>query len=349
MASTITANLTAVKKVTNSSLNGLAQLIDYNFGQLTTGLNSFLGSGGISYDATNNNITLNTSTANLVNVLTKFSVGPLSGATLTVTADGKLVGQWLSAPVVNTTQIRFNDYNTVSNIGTAGVVGTLVYVGVNNVYTEGWYGYTATSGWVKLSGTGGGPSGNNTLAGLTDVQLSNLQNGEVLYFNTTLGKWTNTTTNVIGILNGFSSLTAPRLPYWNGTALVNSIVSQSSPTSINVAGDFSATTKSFLIDHPSKKGWKLRYGNLEGPEHAVYVRGTGKTKKIKLPKHWKNLVDDDTITVNLTPIGKEMNLYVKTVTASEIEIGGYQSGELYFYTVYAERKDVDKIVVEFKK
>lgn len=349
MASTITTNLNQVKKVTNSSLNGLAQLIDYNFGQVVTGLTSFLGSGGISYDATNNNITLNTSTANLVNVLTKLAVGPLTGPQLTVTADGKLTGQYLTAPIINTTQLRFNDYNTVSNIGSAGVVGTLVYVGVNNTYAEGFYGYTVGSGWSKLSGSGGGPVGNNTLAGLTDVALGSLQNGEVLYFNTTLNKWTNSSTNVISIINSFSSLTTPNVPYWNGTVFANSIISQPTGTSINVAGDFSAMTKSFLIEHPSKKGWKLRYGNLEGPEHAVYVRGTGKTKKIKLPKHWKNLVDDDTITVNLTPIGKDMNLYVKSVTANEIEIGGYQSGELYFYTVYAERKDVDKLVVEFKK
>lgn len=348
MSSTITTNLNQVKKATSSSLSGLAQLMDYNFALIVNGLQSFLGTGGLSYDATNNTISLNVATANQINAVSKLTVGPLAGPQLTVTADGKLVGQWLSAPVVNTTQIRFNDFNTVSSLSTPGIVGTLIYVGVNNIYAEGWYGYTATDGWEKLSGSGGGPSGNNTLSGLDDVTLSGLNNGQVLYFSSTLGKWTNSSVDVMTIISSFGSLTAPIVPYWNGTKFVNSIISQTSPTSINVAGDFSATTKSFLIDHPNKKGWKLRYGNLEGPEHAVYVRGTGSTKKIKLPKHWKNLVDLDTVTVNLTPIGTDMNLYVKSIGDGEIEIGGYKSGELYFYTVFAERIDVDKIIVEFK-
>jgi hypothetical protein len=350
MASTITTDLNKIKKATSSSLAGLAQLIDYNFALLVGGLQSFLGTGGLSYDATNNTITLNTVTANQFNAITKIAVGPLAGPTLTITADGKLVGQWVSAPVVNTTQLRFNDFNNVSSIGTPGVVGTLVYVGVNNIYDDGWYGYTQTNGWVALSGSGGGPSGNNTLAGLTDVALSSLQDGQVLYFEQTLGKWTNTSFDLINVVQGFGSLTATRVPYWNGTSFVDSIISQPNSSSINVAGDFSATTKSFLIDHPSKKGWKLRYGNLEGPEHAVYVRGVGKSKKIKLPKHWRDLVDEETITVDITPFGKKMDLYVDHIDEETmtIEIGGYKSGDSYFYHVFAERKDVDKIVVEFK-
>lgn len=32
---------------------------------------------------------------------------------------------------------------------------------------------------------------------------------------------------------------------------------------VNVSGTLSATSKSFLIDHPTKPGMKLRYGSLE--------------------------------------------------------------------------------------
>ena len=42
---------------------------------------------------------------------------------------------------------------------------------------------------------------------------------------------------------------------------------------LEVAGAFTAETKSFLIDHPTKQGMKLQYGSLEGPENGVYVRG----------------------------------------------------------------------------
>ena len=52
----------------------------------------------------------------------------------------------------------------------------------------------------------------------------------------------------------------------------------------NVTGRVTAGSKSFLIDHPLKKKWKLMYGSLEGPEYAVYIRGTiqasGKTAVI---------------------------------------------------------------------
>jgi hypothetical protein len=109
-----------------------------------------------------------------------------------------------------------------------------------------------------------------------------------------------------------------------------------------------AATKSFLIDHPSKPGWKLVHGSLEGPENGVYVRGkvTG-SNKIHLPDFWINLVDFDSITVNLTPIGKYQQLFVENVEGLEITIANAQDSDMnFFYTVWAERIDVDKLRVE---
>jgi len=40
-----------------------------------------------------------------------------------------------------------------------------------------------------------------------------------------------------------------------------------------INGVIQATAKSFKIPHPTKKGW-LIHGCLEGPEHAIYLRGT---------------------------------------------------------------------------
>jgi hypothetical protein len=74
---------------------------------------------------------------------------------------------------------------------------------------------------------------------------------------------------------------------------------------LEVAGSFAATTKSFVIDHPTKEGMKLRYGSLEGPELGVYVRGRTQSSIIELPDYWTGLVDEETITVNLTPIGRK--------------------------------------------
>jgi hypothetical protein len=114
---------------------------------------------------------------------------------------------------------------------------------------------------------------------------------------------------------------------------------------LQVNGSFAATTKSFVIKHPTKKGMKLRYGSLEGPENGVYVRGRSNTSTIELPDYWQDLVNENTITVNLTPIGKKQELYVKSISNSVVTVGGSNIPD-YFYTVYAERKDVDKLQVE---
>lgn len=120
---------------------------------------------------------------------------------------------------------------------------------------------------------------------------------------------------------------------------------------LEVNGSFAATTKSFVINHPTKEGMKLRYGSLEGPENGVYVRGRLKgSNTIELPDYWTGLVHEDSITVNLTPIGKHQKLYVEDVSIDQIIVGNDNllSKEINcFYTVYAERKDVEKLVVEY--
>ena len=115
---------------------------------------------------------------------------------------------------------------------------------------------------------------------------------------------------------------------------------------LEVNGSFAATTKSFVIDHPTKPDMKLRYGSLEGPENGVYVRGKlNGNNIIELPDYWTGLVDEDTITVNLTPIGKMQDLFVEDISNNQITVGGTDVN--CFYTVFAERKDVEKLTVEF--
>jgi len=113
---------------------------------------------------------------------------------------------------------------------------------------------------------------------------------------------------------------------------------------LDVKGHFSAVTKSFLIKHPIKKNKHLQYGSLEGPELGVYYRGKTNKNIIKLPKVWEHLVHEDSITVQLTPVGKEQNLYVISYNNKQINVGNVKGS--YFYTVYGERKDVPKLEVE---
>ena len=116
--------------------------------------------------------------------------------------------------------------------------------------------------------------------------------------------------------------------------------------SYGVSKQWAATTKSFVIDHPTNEGMKLRYGSLEGPENGVYVRGRIKNNVIVLPEYWEGLVDADSITVSLTPIGKTVMPSVMSYDNKTVVI--HSDSEIdCFYHIFGERKDVDKLVVEF--
>ena len=125
---------------------------------------------------------------------------------------------------------------------------------------------------------------------------------------------------------------------------------ETTSTGVIITGQLSATTKSFLIDHPDpekkKKGIKLQHGSLEGPEHSVFVRGKSSSSIIPLPDYWRHLIDEDSITVQLTPIGQHQKLYVQKVTHDSVMVGSEGNSLNYFYTVFAERIDTGKLEVE---
>ena len=110
--------------------------------------------------------------------------------------------------------------------------------------------------------------------------------------------------------------------------------------------------KPFDIPHPSKKNWRLRHICLEGPESAVYARGriSGGANVIHLPEYWRDLVDGETITVNLTPIGVNQSLYVQEIKWGNQVVIGTEGGTTIdcYYTVYGERKDGEKLIPEYE-
>lgn len=113
----------------------------------------------------------------------------------------------------------------------------------------------------------------------------------------------------------------------------------------------SLPAKPFDISHPSKEGHRLRHVSLEGPEIAVYYRGKLKGGNvIELPEYWSNLIDPETITVNLTPVGIYQELFVEKIEwGRTIIIKNREGGPINcHYTVYAERKDMEKLIVEYE-
>jgi hypothetical protein len=150
-------------------------------------------------------------------------------------------------------------------------------------------------------------------------------------------------------LNLFSTSGGISVMHMNDSGNVG--VGTTTPTfKLQVNGSFAATTKSFLIDHPTRAGMKLRYGSLEGPENGVYVRGKlVDVDVIELPDYWTGLVHADSITVNLTAAGAGQQLYVERVENNCVHIVNETGKPVNcFYTVYGERKDVNKLAVEIE-
>ena len=110
-----------------------------------------------------------------------------------------------------------------------------------------------------------------------------------------------------------------------------------------------ATSKLFDIKHPSKRNHRLAHASLEGPEIGVYYRGVLKDSQIiDLPDYWKDLVDSNTITVHLTPIGNYQYLHY-TLAENKIVVRNFGNASIHCsYIVYGERKDVDRLTVEYQ-
>ena len=188
-------------------------------------------------------------------------------------------------------------------------------------------------------------------------------------YATVVGAASNTWANTVGTSgNSYALTTATSIGAsannWANTKLANTSgvsfsgdltvtgnvgigTAHSSNFRLEVVGAFAATTKSFVIPHPSKENMSLRYGSLEGPENGVYVRGIATSDVIDLPDYWSSLVDESTVTVNLTGINSKPPS-VNRIENNKVYLNKPLFSKIHcYYTVFAERKDVDKLIVEY--
>jgi len=108
--------------------------------------------------------------------------------------------------------------------------------------------------------------------------------------------------------------------------------------------------KKFDIEHPSKEGYRLAHACIEGPEVGVYHRGMLKNEKeIYLPSYWKDLVHENSITVQLQPIGSHQDIIVKRWDTEKVYLQSNGGMPIHcFYHIFAERKDINPLVVEYE-
>jgi hypothetical protein len=122
-------------------------------------------------------------------------------------------------------------------------------------------------------------------------------------------------------------------------------------TEVTANGITLTSRKSFDIPHPVKKGYRLRHVCLEGPEAGVYYRGRlTNSNIIELPEYWRGLIDPETISVSLTQIKTSQDLIVEEIEwGTRIKIkSGNGTGIDCYYLVHAERKDGERLIVEYE-
>jgi len=242
----------------------------------------------------------------------------VAGSNMTITTDASTDTITFAASVVAS---ESNTFSTIAVSGQDSVVAetdddTLTFVAGSNMTIT----TDAATDTITFTATGGGGGGTGDISA----------NGTTSYAyaaNTEVSIWTSN--------NQIMGTPAFKFDYGANT--------------LTVIGHIQATTKSFLIKHPTKEHHMLQYASLEGPENGVYVRGKSSQNVIELPDYWINLIDEETITVELTPNGFYQELFVKEINNNRIHVGNNKSDSLrYFYHVYAERKDVPKLETEYE-
>jgi hypothetical protein len=250
-----------------------------------------------------------------------FSVNTISGLPiLEVFSDNTIIAGAFNtnAFIVTGSQVGVGTYPSGVNrfivTGSSAFTGS-VEPGVDNIYDLG----SASKRWRAIYGA---LSGTSTITGLVS--------GSVVF------------AGALGILTGSVSQL-----HWNYANNRLGVGTSNPGYTLEVNGDFAATTKSFVIPHPTRIGWHLRHGSLEGPENGIYIRGvvTG-SNYIELPEYWRGLVDAASITVQVTSFGHSQKLFIKSVDFTSVMVCDASIMNRFLfrkpsfsYVVYAARKD----------
>jgi hypothetical protein len=355
-----------------TSVGSLSQLIVSGFSTINNiRINGALYDGSFSSGSVNQvlistgtGIAWTTSTATgiltgsgTINTVPKFNTAnSLTNSNITDSGTQIVLGSASSISGIVTSFGYFGPGTNLTNLNASNLAsGTVPSAVVSGSYS----GITSVGTQSQLIVSGFSTLSNVRITGaLYDGSFSPGTTSQILISTGAGISWTSATAT--GIVTGSGS--ASQVTYWAGTSRVtgnnlfvyNGIGSVGIGTNIpeyalHVVGTMAATIKSFIIDHPTQTGRKLRYASLEGPENGVYVRGRSSDPIIILPNYWTGLVDEDTITVNITPVGKYQNIYVEKIVnyVVYVKCNSMLCTHLdYFYTVYGERKDVSKLEVE---
>ena len=321
-------------------------------------------SGGANYweigrdNATTGNFTVNLNATEFLRIdnTGSTSINSTTDGTFSLNKSSGSAWNYINFKVAGTRKFYFGinasnepelgtDNSTVFRVtGGMSIAGnTALHAGNYNSYSPTLTGGGASGTWgINITGT----AGSETLATVTSRGATTTTPVTMSSFNDGYITFNAAQINRAGAQVELQFAGGSNSSVGIGAGGAKPIIFNANTGSGTFSGAISAATKSFLIPHPTKPGMQLRYGSLEGPENGVYVRGRLRGNKIELPEYWTKLVDPDSITVNLTAIGKPQELYVEDIIDNVVYIGGENVN--CFYTVFAERVDVAKLEVEIQ-
>jgi hypothetical protein len=290
------------------------------------------------------------------------SLGALDAATISIKNDSV-------AGLNLTSKLNFN----VASIGASVVSGYYAAFNASNDIGTGLQFGTQTNaaggtvermridqhGNVSIGTTSVGFAGQ----GYTVLTINNTTNGGMLYLtNGTQNMW-----SYVNSAGGWTGMVSnhPLIFQTNNTERMridnvgNVGIGTSTITTgyrLQVQGGFAATTKSFVIDHPTKPGMKLRYGSLESPYHGIRLTGKSTVKNgecvVALPDYIYNLVTEEDVNIQLTNLGHGKVLWVGEINVGDnrFTVRSEHTEDLNFFWCFtAIRKDIDPMVVEYEE
>ena len=335
-----------------------------------------LGTGAIFDDGTNVGIGTTATNGNMlsVNGTAAISGSILPGTDLTYDL-GSATKRWgnVAASTLTGSLTMLKDGTAYLLAGT----NTIISTGSNGAVTIT---STAAAGTLSGAGTANYLSKYSTSTILAESSVYDSGTGIGIGTTTFTGRLyvsgssTGTTTTLLARHGVAAGSNLPVLDVQNsaGTSLLfvsgsgNVGIGTTTPGfKLEVNGTFAATTKSFVINHPTKSGWKLRYGSLESPYHGVRLTGEGEVMNgiatVHLPDYIKDLCKQEGSQVQLTNLGHDATLWVDNVSVDDnkftvksrtgwiSKIFGKKNGLKFFWTFTAIRKDIEDMVVEFEQ
>src|SRR6266567_2882659 len=117
---------------------------------------------------------------------------------------------------------------------------------------------------------------------------------------------------------------------------------------VQVTGNLSATgTKPFVQAHPTDPDKEIVYIALEGGEAGTYMRGSGQLESgkavLSLPEHFGLVTASEGLTVQLTPRGQWLQLYVVELDTAQLVVREAQGKSGTFdYLIQGVRRGFEK-------